>query len=83
MFQWLYTYVASVYSKCFISFNCMLQVFYLDVAYVTVAIYICCKSILQMFHLFQIYVVKVLHITTLAGAERGYMLRRSLWAHKK
>ena len=39
MFQWLYTYVARVYSKCF---RCMLQVFYLNVAHVAVAIHICC-----------------------------------------
>jgi hypothetical protein len=37
MLQWLYTYVASVYSNCFIYFRRMLQVFYLNVAYVAVA----------------------------------------------
>jgi hypothetical protein len=41
MLQWLYTYVASVYFKCFTCFIRMLQVFYLDVAYVAVVIHIC------------------------------------------
>jgi hypothetical protein len=36
MFQLLYTYVASVYLKCFICFRPKLQVFYLDAAYVAV-----------------------------------------------
>jgi hypothetical protein len=58
MLQWLYTYVASVYSKCFIHFGCMLQVFCLDVAYVVVTIYICCKHMFQMFHLLQMYVTE-------------------------
>jgi hypothetical protein len=52
MLQWLYMYVASVYSKCFIYFRHMLQVFYLKVAYVAVAIHICCKHMFQIFHLF-------------------------------
>jgi hypothetical protein len=41
MLQWLYTYVASVCSKCFICFSdiCCKYV-YLDVAYVS---HICCK----------------------------------------
>jgi hypothetical protein len=51
MLQWLYTYVASVYSKCFTFFIRMLQVFYLDVAYVTVVIHICCKHMFELFHL--------------------------------
>ena len=42
MLQWLYTYVANIYSKCFIYFfdiccKCvphMLHVFYVDVAYI-------------------------------------------------
>jgi hypothetical protein len=50
-------YVASVYSKCFICFRCILQVFYLDVAYIAVAIHICCKHMFQIFHLLQSYVV--------------------------
>jgi hypothetical protein len=54
--QWLYTYVASVCSKCFICFKRMLEVFYLDIAYVAMAIYVCCKCMFQMFHLFQTYV---------------------------
>jgi hypothetical protein len=74
MFQWLYTYVANVYSKYFICFRRMLQVFYVNVAYVAVAIHICCKRMLQMFHIFQTYVVEVFHVATLAdeaGAWRG------------
>jgi hypothetical protein len=59
IFQWLYTYVASVYLKYFIFFKRMLQVFYLDVA---IAIHICCKRMLQMFHLFEIHVAEVLHV---------------------
>jgi hypothetical protein len=34
-----YAYVASVYSKCFIYFRRMLQVFHLDVAYVAIIFY--------------------------------------------
>jgi hypothetical protein len=48
MLQWLYTYVSSIWSKCFTCFRRILQVFYLDVAYVAVVIHICCKC---MFHL--------------------------------
>jgi hypothetical protein len=45
MLQWLYTYVASVYFKCFICFfRRMLQVFYLDVAYVS---HICLQVFLE------------------------------------
>jgi len=56
--QWLYTYVASVYSKCFIYFRRMLQIFELDVCicfsgYTHVAsvyskCFICFRRILQM-----------------------------------
>jgi hypothetical protein len=69
--QWLYTYIASVFSKCFIYFKRMLEVFYLCCiycsdytyilrwlyTYVAVAIHICYKRMFQMFHLFQTYVV--------------------------
>jgi hypothetical protein len=54
MLQWLYTYVSSVYSKCFICFRYMLQVFHLNVAKVDLDVaymqvfyvfsYICCIS---------------------------------------
>jgi hypothetical protein len=63
--QSLYMYVASIYSKCFIYFRHMLQVFYLNVAYVavdityvTVAIHVCCKRMFQIFHLLHTYVVE-------------------------
>ena len=56
MLQWLYMYVLSVCSKCFIYFRRMLQVFYLevakldrDVAYMQVFSYICCKCFILMF----------------------------------
>jgi hypothetical protein len=49
--QWLYTYVASIYSECFIYFRRMLQVYDLNITYVAVAIHICCKRRFQMFHL--------------------------------
>jgi hypothetical protein len=52
MLQYLYMYVASVYSKCFICFKRLLQVFYLDVAYVAMAIHLRYKCIFQTFHLF-------------------------------
>jgi hypothetical protein len=77
MFQLLYTYVASAYSKCFICIRHMMQVFYLDVSYVAVAIHICCKRMLQMFHLFQMYVLEVLHVVILVDAGSKYMWRRS------
>ena len=64
MLQWLYTYVASVFSKCFSCFQTLmlLQVFHLDVAkvdlnvakvdlnvaYVAMTIQICFKCILHM-----------------------------------
>jgi hypothetical protein len=57
MLQWLYTYISSAYSKCFICFRRMLQVYHLDVAKVDLNVtyiyaiqvfsYICCKC----FHL--------------------------------
>ena len=68
MLQWLYTYVASVCSKCcgcfqthvasvcFSCFRRILQIIYLDVAFVAVTIHICCKYMFRMFHLFQMYV---------------------------
>jgi hypothetical protein len=56
MLQVFQRYVASDYSKCFICFRRMLQVFYLDVAYVAVAIHIYCKCLFQMFHLFRSHV---------------------------
>ena len=70
MLQWLYTYVSTVCSNCFICFGRMLQVFYLDVAYILQWLQtcfpgvsdVCCKCfncferMLQVFHL---YVVKV------------------------
>jgi hypothetical protein len=48
MFQWLYTYVASIYSKYFICFRSMMQVFFLYVAYMLQLLYtyianVCCK----------------------------------------
>jgi hypothetical protein len=73
-------YVANVYSKYFICFRRMLQVFYVNVAHVAVAIHICCKRMLQMFHLFQTHVAEVLHVATLAdeaGACGGSPRRRS------
>jgi hypothetical protein len=82
MFQWLYTYVASIYPKYFICFRRMLQVFYLDVTYLAVAMQVCCKRILQMFHLFQTYVAEVLHVATLAGAESGRIRRWFLWTQQ-
>jgi hypothetical protein len=60
MFQCLYTYVASVYLKCFIR---MLQRFYLDVAFVAAAIHICKR----MFTCFIRMMQKCL-VATLAGA---------------
>jgi hypothetical protein len=51
MLQWLYMYVASVFSN--------VSAFHLDVAYVAVAIHICCKCLFQMFHPFQMYVASV------------------------
>jgi hypothetical protein len=47
-----HTNVASVCSKCFIHFTCMLQVFYLDVTYVS---HRCCTHLFQIFHMFQTY----------------------------
>jgi hypothetical protein len=82
MFQWLYTYVASVYSKYFLCFRRMLQMFYSDVAYVAVAIQICCKRMLQTFHLFHTNVAEVLHVATLADAGSGHIRRRSRWAQR-
>jgi hypothetical protein len=58
MLQWLYTYVVSIYSQCFIYFRRMLQLFYLNVAYVAVAIHICCKRMFQIFYLLQTYVAR-------------------------
>jgi hypothetical protein len=65
MFQWLYIYVASVYSKCFICFRYMLQVFISDITYVAVAIaYVasvyckystCFRCMLQKYFLLQHY----------------------------
>ena len=49
MLQWLYTYVASVCSKCFSCFRWMLHVFYLGVAYVS---HLCCKCFIRMLHMF-------------------------------
>ena len=77
MLQWLYTYVASVYSKCFIYFHTYVVNVLSNVAYVAVAIHICCRRILQMFHLFQTYVAEVFHVATLAGTGSGRMRRRS------
>jgi hypothetical protein len=72
MFQWLYTYVASVCFKCFSCFKRMLQVFYLDIAYGALAIYLCCKCMfkcfscfkrmLQVFYLDVAYVAMLIHI---------------------
>jgi hypothetical protein len=56
MLQWLYVYVVRVYSKCFICFKRMLQVFYLDVAYFPMAML---QSMFQIFDLFQTYVAIV------------------------
>jgi hypothetical protein len=54
--QWLYTYASSVYSKCFICFRRMLQVFHLNIAKVDMAVaYISVSGVfigmLQVFHL--------------------------------
>jgi len=46
MFQVLQRYVANVYSKCFICFRRVLQVFYLDIAYIVVSIDKCSKRML-------------------------------------
>jgi hypothetical protein len=51
--QWLYTYVASVFFKCFSCFHLDVACFHMDVAYVAVAIHVCCKCMFQMFYLFQ------------------------------
>ena len=52
MLQWLYTYVASVCSKCFSYFSeacckCVFQIFHLFQIYT----HICCKRMFTMFHL--------------------------------
>jgi hypothetical protein len=61
MLKWLYMYVSSVCSKCFICFRCMLQVFHLEVAKVDLDVaciymqmfhvfsYLCCKCFIWMF----------------------------------
>jgi hypothetical protein len=41
MFQWIYTYVTSVYSKCFICFRRMLQTYVINVSPVSE---VCCRS---------------------------------------
>ena len=61
MLQWLYVYVSSVCSNCFICFRRILQVFYVDVARVDLDVaytcmlqaYVskCFKRILQVFYL--------------------------------
>ena len=60
---WLYTYVSSVCSKCFIYFRSILQVFHLgvakvdlDVAFVAMATHVCCKCMFEIFNRFQKYV---------------------------
>jgi hypothetical protein len=50
---WLYTYVSSVGSKCFICFRHMLQIFYLDIAKVDLDFAYICKC----FKCFHTYVV--------------------------
>jgi len=74
MFQWLYTYVATIYSKCFICFRRMLQVFYLDVAYVAVAI-----------HMLQAYVANIAPISDVycRSASSGNISRCGKRAHAK
>jgi hypothetical protein len=50
MLQWLYTYVASFCSKCFICFsNVCYKYVYLNVTYV---LHICCKCFIWMLHMF-------------------------------
>ena len=56
MFQVLQRYVANIYSKCFICFRRVLQVFYLDIAYIVVSIHKWSKRMFQMLHMFQLYV---------------------------
>jgi hypothetical protein len=78
MFQWRYTYVASVYSKCFPSVSdvcckCFIWMLHMMQLIYTCVASVCCK----MFHLFQTYVVKALHVATLAGAGSGCRRRRS------
>jgi hypothetical protein len=60
MLQWLYMYVVSVCSKCFICFRQMLQVFYLDIAYVVVAsvcskCFSCFRYMLQVFKVLSVF----------------------------
>jgi hypothetical protein len=69
--QWLYTYVATVYSKCFIYFRRILQVYYLDVAYVAVAIHICCNHMFQLFHMLQTYVAASAFMLQVSWAGAG------------
>jgi hypothetical protein len=65
-----YMYVASVCSKYFTYFRCMLQLFYLNVIYVAVIIHICCTCIFQLFHLiFSMFIVASVapHMLKLVG----------------
>jgi hypothetical protein len=78
--KWLYTYVASVCSKCFNCFRLMLQVFYLDVAYVTVAIHICCKAyVLNVSHVSNVFCSKcfMLQVFSLVGEGSEHWQRQS------
>jgi hypothetical protein len=74
IFQWLYTYVARVYSKYFICFRFILFIWMLHILQ---WLYTCCNHVFQMFHLFQTYVAEVIHVATLTGAGSGHMRRRS------
>jgi hypothetical protein len=72
MLHWLYTYVVSVWFKCFSYFKRILQVFYLNLAYVAS---VCCKCFICFGHMLQqmIYVASV----PWAGAAKG---RRRRWS---
>jgi hypothetical protein len=52
MLQWLYTYVSSVDSKCFIGFGRMLQVFHLDVAKVDLNVVYASVFFIRIFVMF-------------------------------
>jgi hypothetical protein len=79
MLQWLYTYVASIYSKCFTYFRHMLQVFYmlqvLPISDICCKCFICCKYIFQMFYLFQTYVASVLSRCCICCSGYTHMLQ--------
>jgi hypothetical protein len=55
MLQWLYTYVSSIDSKCFICFRRVLQVFHLDIVKVDLDVAYICKCLKR----FNTYVASV------------------------